>query len=196
MNEKTWWYLSRSSGIVAMVLLVLSLVWGVLLATRVLKPHDRPAWLLDLHRWLGGMSLVMTGLHLVGLVMDDWIHFGFTDLFVPGASEFKPLAVALGVLSMYVLIAVQVSSYFRKRLSAKVWRSIHVLSYGLIWLAAVHAGMAGTDTTNRVYQALAVVLTMLAVTATTVRILAPGRAGRSGRTGTSDNASSAASVPA
>jgi DMSO/TMAO reductase YedYZ heme-binding membrane subunit len=176
MNEKIWWYLARSSGIVAMVLLVLSVVWGVLLATRALKPYDRPAWLLDLHKWLGGTAIVMTALHLVGLVMDDWIHFGFTDLFVPGASDFKPFAVALGIVSMYVMIAVQVSSYMRKRLSARVWRGIHVLSYGTVWAAALHAGMAGTDTTNRIYQAVAILLTLLAVSATFVRILSPGKA--------------------
>jgi predicted ferric reductase len=178
MNEKTWWYLSRSSGIVALVLLVLSVVWGVLLATRALKPYDRPAWLLDLHKWLGGTALVMTGLHLVGLVMDDWIHFGLADLLIPGASDFKPLAVAIGVVSMYVMVAVQVSSYMRKRLSARVWRGIHVLSYGLVWSSAIHAGMAGTDTVNRLYQGLAILLTMLAVAATVVRIVIPGRAGR------------------
>ena len=182
MNEKIWWYLARSSGIVAMVLLVLSVVWGVLLATRALKPYDRPAWLLDLHKWLGGTAIVMTGLHLFGLVMDDYIHFGFADLFLPGASDFEPLAVALGVVSMYVMIAVQVSSYMRKRLSAKVWRGIHVLSYGTVWLAAIHAGMAGTDTTNRIYQVLALVLTLLVVAATFVRILSPGKAaGRAAR---------------
>ena len=65
MNEKIWWYLSRSSGIIALVLLVLSVVWGVLLATRALKPYDRPAWLLDLHKWLGGTALVMTGLQRI-----------------------------------------------------------------------------------------------------------------------------------
>lgn len=178
MNEKVWWYLSRSSGIVALALLVLSLVWGVLLATRVLKPYDRPAWLLDLHRWLGGMALTMTGLHLFGLVMDSWISFGFTDLFVPGASDFKPFAVALGVLSMYVMIAVQASSYLRKHLSVRVWRGIHVMSYGLVWGATIHAGMAGTDTVNRLYQGLALLLSVLAVVATVVRILAPGRGAR------------------
>ena len=52
MNPQIWWYLARSGGIVAWVLLVASVVWGVLLATRVLKPHDRPAWLLGMHRWL------------------------------------------------------------------------------------------------------------------------------------------------
>lgn len=178
MNDKVWWYLARSSGIVAMVLLVLSVVWGVLLATRALKPHDRPAWLLDLHRWLGGTAIVMTALHLLGLVMDDWIHFGVADLLVPGASDFEPFAVALGILSMYAMIAVQVSSYLRRRLSAAVWRSIHVLSYGTVWTAAIHAGMAGTDTRNRVYQAVAILLTLLAVAATCVRILSPGRPAR------------------
>ena len=178
MNEKIWWYLSRSSGMVAMVLLVLSLVWGVLLATRALKPFDRPAWLLDLHKWLGGTSIVMTALHLFGLVMDDYIHFGFADLFVPGASDYQPVAMAIGVVSMYVLLAVQITSYMRKRLSARVWRGVHVLSYGLVWSAAIHAGMAGTDTTNRLYQGLAILLTMLAVAATIVRIVMPGKGGR------------------
>lgn len=179
MNEKIWWYLSRSSGIVALVLLVLSLVWGVLLATRALKPYDRPAWLLDLHKWLGGTAIVMTALHMFGLVMDEWIHFGFVDLFVPGASDFKPVAMALGVLSMYVMVAVQATSYMRKRLSAKVWRSVHVLSYGLVWTSAIHAGMAGTDTVNRLYQGLAILLSMLAVGATIVRIVSPGKRDRS-----------------
>lgn len=177
MNEKIWWYLSRSSGIVALVLLVASVVWGVLLATRALKPHDRPAWLLDLHKWLGGTALVMTGLHLLGLYLDGYIDYGFTELFVPGASEFRPLAVAIGVLSFYVMVAVQATSYLRRWMSRRMWHGIHLLSFGLVWGAAVHAGMAGTDTTNRAYQVLALLLTMIAVTATVIRIISPDRRG-------------------
>lgn len=175
MNEKIWWYLSRGSGIVALVLLVFSVVWGVLLATRALRPYDRPAWLLDLHKWLGGTALVMTGLHMLGLYLDGYINYGFTELFVPGASEFRPLAVAIGVLSFYVMIAVQATSYLRRWLSKRAWFRIHLLSYGLVWSAAIHAGMAGTDTVNRLYQALALVLTMLAVAATLIRIVSPGK---------------------
>jgi DMSO/TMAO reductase YedYZ heme-binding membrane subunit len=174
VNEKVWWYLARSSGIVALVLLVLSVVWGVLLATRALRPMDRPAWLLDLHKWLGGMALAMTGLHMVGLYLDGYIEFGFTELLVPGASEYRPVAVAIGVLSFYVMVAVQVTSYMRRWLSKRVWHAIHVLSYGLVWGAALHAGMAGTDTVNRAYQALAILLTMVAVAATMIRIVSPG----------------------
>jgi predicted ferric reductase len=175
VNEKIWWYLSRSSGIVALTLLVASVLWGVLLATRALKPFDRPAWLLDLHRWLGGMALVMTGLHMLGLVLDGYVSFGAADLLVPGAASYRPFAVALGVLSMYVMIAVQVSGYMRRRLSPRVWRTIHVSSYGVVWVAAIHAGMAGTDTVNRAYQVLALVLTLAAVAASVVRIISPSR---------------------
>jgi DMSO/TMAO reductase YedYZ heme-binding membrane subunit len=175
MNEQIWWYLSRSSGIVALVLLVLSVVWGILLATRALKPHDRPAWLLDLHGWLGVTALVMTGLHLLGLYADGYVDFGVTELFVPGTSEYRPVAVAIGVVSLYVMVAVQVTASLRHRLPRRVWRSTHLLSYGLVWGAALHAGLAGTDTVNRAYQVLAIVLTMVAAAATIVRILTPGR---------------------
>lgn len=174
MNEQVWWYVARSSGIVALVLLVLCVVWGVLLATRAM-PHDRPAWLLDLHRWLGGTALVMTGFHLLGLYLDGYIDYGFTELLVPGASEYRPFAVAIGVLSFYVMVAIQATSYLRRRLSKRLWHGIHLLSYGLVWGAAIHAGMAGTDTVNRAYQVLALVLTMIAVAATVVRVLSPGK---------------------
>lgn len=175
MNDMTWWYLSRSSGIIALVLLVLSTIWGVLLATRVLKPHDRPAWLLELHKWLAGTAMAMVGLHLLGLYLDGYIDFGLAELFVPGASHYRPLAVAIGVLSLYVMLAIQVTSYMRRWLSARSWKRIHLLSYGLVWSAAIHAGLAGTDTINRAYQVLALVLTMAALSATVLRIFAPAR---------------------
>lgn len=175
MSEHVWWYLARSSGIVALVLLVLSIVWGILLATRALRPYDRPAWLLDLHQWLGGTALVMTGLHLLGLYLDGYVEFGPVELLVPGASRYRPLAVAIGVLSLYAMLAIQLTSYFRTRLPKRVWRSVHLMSYGLVWGATVHAGMAGTDVTSRVYQGVAVGLSALAVAAVVLRVLIPHR---------------------
>ena len=176
MNETTWWYLSRASGIVAMVLLVLSVLWGVMLSTRALKPHDRPAWLLEVHKWLGGTALAMTALHLLGLALDGYVDFGPSELFVPGASGYRTVAVAIGVVSLYLMIAVQATSYMRRWLSRRAWHRVHLLSYVLVWSTAIHAGLASTDTGNRAYQALALILTMIAVAATMVRILRPARA--------------------
>lgn len=175
LNEKFWWYLARSSGIVALVLLVASVVWGVLLATRALRPLDRPAWLLDLHKWLGGVALVMTGFHMLGLYLDGYIGYGLPQLFVPGTSEYRTFGVALGVVAFYVMAAVQATSYMRKRLSKRAWHAIHMSSYGLVWVAAIHAGLSGTDTVNRAYQVLALLLSMIAVAATVIRILSQGK---------------------
>lgn len=182
MNEKIWWYLARSSGIVALALLVATVVWGVLLTTRVLRPRDRPAWLLDVHRWLGGTALVMTGLHLLGLMLDGYVEFGFADVLVPGASSYRPFAVAVGVLSMYVMLAIELTSYMRRWFSRRLWHGVHLLSYLLVWTAALHAGLAGTDVGNRIYQILALALTTGAIVAGVVRSLVPARDGRPLRT--------------
>jgi DMSO/TMAO reductase YedYZ heme-binding membrane subunit len=111
-------------------------------------------------------------------MLDGWVSFGVVDVLVPGASAYRPFAVALGILSMYVMIAVQATSYLRRRLPIRLWRAIHVSSYGLVWGASLHAGLAGTDTVNRAYQVLALLLTLIAVAATVVRIVAQPRGQR------------------
>jgi predicted ferric reductase len=180
MNPQTWWYVARASGMVAWVLLVASLVWGVLLATRVLKPIDRPAWLLAMHRWLSGLAVVCTGLHLGGLVADNYLHFGWKEILVPNGSPWKTGAVTVGVIALYLLIAVQATSLLMKKLPKRLWRAVHVTSYGLVWSVSVHAALAGTDVTNRVYQGVALLLTIAAVTAAVLRVTA-GRRGGSNR---------------
>lgn len=181
MNEQIWWFVARSTGIVALVCLVLSFVLGVLLATRVLKPHDRPAWLLDLHGWLSGLAVTMTALHLAGLVLDGYVHFGVAEILVPGASSYRPVAVAVGVVSTYLLVAVQVTAMLRRRLPRRVWRGVHLASYLVVWGGLVHAGLAGTDVVNWVYRVLALTLTGVAMVAAIVRVVTPGRTRRTTR---------------
>ncbi len=175
MNPQLWWYLARATGIVAWVLLVASVVWGVLLATRVLKPVDRPAWLLVMHRWLAALAVTCTALHLVALAADGFVHFGWTELFVPGASPWKTTAVSVGIVAFWLLVIVQVSSLLMRRLPRAVWRRVHYLSYAMVWAVSVHAGLAGSDVTNRLYQFVALLLTITAVSAAMVRVLTPRR---------------------
>jgi predicted ferric reductase len=149
---KLWWYVARASGIVAWVMLAIAVIWGILVATRILGRKPRPAWVLDLHRWLGGLSVTFTGVHLLGLVLDDYVEFGLRELFVPFASEWRPAAVAWGVVALYVLIAVQATSLAMKRLPRRLWKWVHMSSFGLFFVATLHAGMAGTDVTNPLYR--------------------------------------------
>lgn len=139
------WLVTRSSGVVAWALLVASAAWGLLLATRVLGRKASPAWLLSLHRFLGGLAVVFTGVHVVAIVADGYVHFGLADVLVPLASSWEPVAVALGIVGMYLLAAVEITSLLRSHLSQAAWRRVHLLSYGLFATTTVHALLAGTD---------------------------------------------------
>ena len=110
-----WWYVTRASTLVAWAAMTGSVLWGVLLATRVLRSIDNPAWLQDLHRWLGGTALIMTGLHMLSLMLDSWAHFSLTQVLVPLAAGYRPWPVALGIVAFYLLIAVYGSSLLRPR---------------------------------------------------------------------------------
>jgi len=183
-----WWYLARSTGLIAGVLLVAAFVWGVLLSTQLVKPVKRAAWLLDLHRWLGGLTVVFVVLHLVGLLADSYVQFDLASIFVPFASQWRPAAVTWGVAGLYILAAVQLTSWqpVRSRLSRKVSRGVHLLSFPLLWVVAMHSGAAGTDVGNRLYLVSLIVLIGLSVFIVLYRLLAgTGRKHRGPRTSVS-----------
>ncbi|MFV0525855.1 MAG: ferric reductase-like transmembrane domain-containing protein [Acidimicrobiales bacterium] len=146
MTSQLWWYLARSSGIVAWALVTASVVWGLLLSTRLMGSRPRPAWLLDLHRFLGGLAVVFTGVHLAGLVLDTYVDFGIVQLLVPFAADYRPGAVAWGIVALYLLAAIEITSMLRRRIPRRVWRATHLLSFPLYLLATVHGLTAGTDT--------------------------------------------------
>ncbi len=118
MNEKLWWYVARSSGMVAWLVLVATVVWGTLLAGRLVPRPGAPRWLTDVHRYLGGLAVALTGLHLFALAADSYAHFGWAETFVPFASSWKPGAVAWGVVAMYLLVIVEMTSLVQRRLPA------------------------------------------------------------------------------
>jgi DMSO/TMAO reductase YedYZ heme-binding membrane subunit len=66
----------------------------------------------------------------------------------PPASAWKPGPVALGVVALYLFVAVEVSSLAMRRLPRRWWRRIHLASFGAFWLATLHGLLAGTDRTN------------------------------------------------
>ena len=100
------WYVARSSGLIAWALLAASVLWGLAISTRVLRGTPRPSWLLDLHRYLGGIATAFVGVHIVALLGDTYVHFGLASVLVPFAGSWHPVAVAWGVTAFYVLLAV------------------------------------------------------------------------------------------
>lgn len=143
--SSVWWYVARSSGLVAWGLAALAVLWGLLLSTKVMGRKVRPNWLLDLHRFLGGLTVVFIAIHLVSLILDPYVDFGAMQILVPFASTWKPLAVAWGVVAFYLLLAVELTSLIRNRIPKRWWRAVHFSSYAIFVLGTVHLLTAGTD---------------------------------------------------
>lgn len=148
MSSQFWWFVSRASGMVAAVLLACTLIWGMLLPTKLIQRRGLPAWLTDLHRHLGGLSVVFIGLHLVALWADSYLHFSWGELFVPFVSTWKAGPVAWGVVAFWLLLVVEGTSLIMRRLPRRTWKGIHYLSYPVAILVAIHGITAGTDAGN------------------------------------------------
>jgi DMSO/TMAO reductase YedYZ heme-binding membrane subunit len=168
-----WWYVARSSGIVAWGLAALAVLWGLLLSTKMMGRRVRPNWLLDLHRFLGGLTVVFIAVHLVGLVLDPYVDFGAIQILVPFASNWKPVAVAWGVVAMYLLLAVELTSLVRPRLPKQWWRAVHFSSYAIFVLGTVHLLTAGTDRHSPVLLWTVVGTSIVVAAMTLVRVVTP-----------------------
>lgn len=178
MSEQLWWYVARAGGLVSWALCTLAVIWGLALSTRLLGKRPAPAWLLDLHRFLGGLATVFVVVHVAGLVADSYIHFGVADLFVPMASSWKPGPVAWGIAAFYLLGAVELTSLARRRLPARLWRLVHITSLPLWVISTVHLLTAGTDSKNPIVQWSVLLSTTAVLFVTIVRVLSPRAARR------------------
>jgi predicted ferric reductase len=177
LTQKATWYLARSGGMVAWVLCSASILWGLLLSTRLIRRRGAPAWILDMHRFLGTLSIIFTVLHLSGLFFDTYQPFTFADLLIPMHAKWKSGAVAWGIIAFYLLAAIQISSWLMRKMSRKVWHAIHLGSFGLFVFATLHSFLAGTDRHNMLVQWVALTGGTLVLFMTVFRVLSP----RSGR---------------
>ena len=174
--SKVWWYVARSAGIVAWGLSAFAVLWGLALATRALGRKPPAPWLLDVHRFLGALTVIFVVVHLVGLAFDPWASFGIDELLIPMASSWKPAAVAWGIVAFYLLLAIEGTSLIKTRLPVKLWRGVHLTSYAMYAMATVHLLLSGTDRYNPVLRTTIVVSIGAVVFFTMYRLIGPGRA--------------------
>lgn len=175
LNAKLSWYAARASGLIAWAVVTLSILWGLALSTRLIRRKGVPAWLLDLHKFLGTLSIVFVAVHVLALWADNFVYFGPRELFVPFTSSWRPVAVAWGIAATYLLVAIQITSWTMKRLPRKLWHRVHLMSIPMFVFATVHGFSSGADNKNLVVQWLALTGGLLVFLLVTFRTLAPRR---------------------
>lgn len=176
MSSQFWWYTARAGGFVSWGLATASVIWGLLLSGR-LSRRPKPSWVLDLHRFLGALTVVFVGVHILAIWLDSFVHFGPAELFVPLAATWKPVAVAWGVVALYLLIAIEITSLLQRHIPRRLWHAVHLSSFGLFGFATIHALTAGTDSGSTPVIWFAIFSTTLVVALTALRVVSR-RAGR------------------
>ena len=139
------WYLTRTFAVGAYITLFLTVVLGI---TRSLAhaTNERVSWMLDeLHIIAAILTGLLTAGHLLTLFFDPFYAFGLTNLLLPLSQPVSTLAVDLGVLALYALVALLLSSWLKPRISYAVWRAIHYASFAAFVLVTLHGWIAGTD---------------------------------------------------
>jgi sulfoxide reductase heme-binding subunit YedZ len=140
------WYLTRGTGVVALLLLSASVVLGVVHADRRRAPGGGRLLVESLHRTVSLLVLALLAVHVGTSVLDSFAPIRLADAVVPFVSAYRPLWVGLGALAFDLLVALALTSVLRRRLGYRGWRAVHWLAY-LCWPVAVAHGLgSGSDT--------------------------------------------------
>ena len=146
IGGRTFWYLTRASGLVTLVLLTATILLGVV-ASVGWTTERWPRFLSqDVHRNVSLLCLVFLGIHVATTVLDGYVPIGVVNVFVPFTSPYRPIYVGLGAVGLDLLLAVLITSGLRHRIGYGSWRFVHWLAY-LCWpIALIHGLGSGTDT--------------------------------------------------
>ena len=142
------WVLGRGLGIAAYLSLTALTALGLWLRHPAAQRWRWPApdTRVRLHAVLGALTGVLVLGHVVALVLDSFAGVGVLGAVVPGASGFRPFAVALGTVSLYLALLVGGSAALAGRLAGRAWRPIHRVALVVFGLAWAHGILAGSDT--------------------------------------------------
>jgi methionine sulfoxide reductase heme-binding subunit len=147
--EPSWgWYMTRAAGLIGFGLLATSIFFGAGIGIPGLQRKLATVRGAQIHGWISLMSLIFVAIHGLSLLFDKYLGFGLMDIFVPLAASFNPTMVALGTIGFYIMLLLVLTSYFRKRISPRMWRVTHFLNLILWVIVVIHALAIGTDMKN------------------------------------------------
>jgi sulfoxide reductase heme-binding subunit YedZ len=140
------WMIIRGSGVVAFAALSSATIWGLLVSSKLLGRVVKAKPLTWFHESLGIAAMLATAVHVAVLSVHEYLEFTWAEILVPGISDWRSGAVAMGVVALYGLVIVVGSFYVKKHIGQKTWRLVHFASLGVFLASLLHGVAAGTDT--------------------------------------------------
>ena len=139
------WYVVRASALVGFLLLYISVFMGTVSCLPGIRKYFLRLRSLNFHCWISLQALIFALIHGIALLFHRFISFSLADILIPFHSSYEPLLVALGTISLYLMIILVATSYARKYISQKFWRTVHFLNIALYIFSIIHAFYLGTD---------------------------------------------------
>ena len=169
MNEDVWWYATRAAGLMTWATACGSVLIGLFLSLKSVKSRTGP-WFFDLHRFLSSISVIFLTTHLGTLFMHDSDVFTWKALLIPGESSWETTAASMGVIALWSLLAVEITSLLRRRISNAIWRVAHALSLVTVAAGTYHAWLGGSDVRNPTTWSIAGLGSLLVVALVAMRL--------------------------
>ena len=142
-GPSAYWYLTRGTGTIALILLTLSVVFGVANIRRFHTP-TMPRFVLDAaHRNVSLLAVAFVAVHILASVLDSFAPINLIDAVFPFVSAYRPLWLGLGTVAFDLLLAVAVTSVLRQRFGYRAWRLVHWAAYASWPVALLHGQLEG-----------------------------------------------------
>jgi methionine sulfoxide reductase heme-binding subunit len=177
LSTQGWWIVSRSSAMVAFVLVTASVFLGLTMAGKPLREPQFTKTMRALHEQTALAALVAIGIHVVAVLADPWLKPGVAGVAIPFVLGLNRFWNGIGVIAAYLAFLLGLSFYLRRHIGAKRWRTAHRATIAVYVLGLFHALGAGSDSGSLIF------LVFAAVTAVPIAVLFVYRLGAGRRAG-------------
>ena len=139
------WVFERLFAFLAYFAMTGSVIYGLLLSTKILDVIAHRPITFTLHQDLASIGLGFAAVHGMLLGLDKTVPFSLAQIAVPGLAPHAPLWVAAGQVAFYLMAIVVASFYVRRRIGQRAWRTLHYVTFLAFLGATLHGLLAGTD---------------------------------------------------
>jgi sulfoxide reductase heme-binding subunit YedZ len=139
------WYATRAAGVVALVLLTITVALGVAGVSRLSSPRWPRVITAGLHKNISLLVVAFVVAHVLTTVLDSFVSISPAAAVVPFISSYRPFWLSLGTIAFDLILALVVTSLLRTRISYRAWRAVHWLAYASWPIALWHGLGTGTD---------------------------------------------------
>lgn len=139
----TWTTLIRVSGLVALGLLIADVALGVLITGGVARRIVNVKQKQQAHVALGVLLVLAIITHVSAILGSHYLGWTYKDIFETGTGT---SAHSAGVIALYLIALVAISTALKRWIPVTVWRTIHhTVPFAALALVVFHGLYAGTD---------------------------------------------------